>query len=276
MIMTVRGQTAEDSGKLAELLTDVLQSFTEDISADGFPHQLLLQRESSRTMLDTELLEQQNGSLEMQNTLKEEITAAEEALASLKEPARSHSSVGALAKTGIKYGILGLALGMLLGMIAVMLNYLFRNRVETSRQMEETTGLPFLGSLVKHTSYWDRTADRILGERTWTDPEQAAAYFQENVKIRMEGKHSAVVFSNCKLQETEESVQTIIKLLKSQGLQVCYVGDAVHAPETAACLKKSDCAILLERLGETHWTAVEELLNTAEEIKAQVIGFVTA
>ena len=273
LIMKVIGQTEEESKKLASLLEELLQSCTEKICTDGYVHQLLMQKESSRIIMDEELLNRQSRNLKLQAVLKEEKDAAEKELRSLKEPTTLKSNPAAIVKSGIKYGILGMVFGLIIAMIAITINYLFRNRVETSRQLEQIAGIAFLGSFTKKGSCWDRAANRVLGERTWASQNCAVEYFQENAKIRVGEMQPVAVLSSCKIQETQETVQTVLNALKSQGLQPQFVGNALYAPETAACLQKSNCIILLEEMGVSRWTAVEDLLELAKEFKTPVAGF---
>ena len=169
--------------------------------------------------------------------------------------------------------MLGAAVGVLLALVLILADYIFRNRAETSRQLEEGLAIPFLGSMAKPGGIWNRLADRMIGERIWPDEAQALQYISSGAKVLLPSSGTVLLASTLPLDAA--AVQPLVKALESAGRTVRFVGDANRSPEMAENLKACGCVVLLERAGISRWDALTELASMAKSLDRPLSGFLT-
>lgn len=278
-ILTLKAtaDTEYASKRLADAAYTCLQEQQPLISGASAPHGFTILSKVTKVVIDQALDDAQKNSSVSANTYMTQITGLEQQLNSLTEPEQQGKrlSLSVMFCSCVKHGILGAALGIALALIWVLTTYIFRNRVETSRQLEQDLSIPFLGSAAGPARLWDRLADRILGERNWTDSEQALAYISGNAKSCLPHAGAVALISTLPLQKENPAVQSAIKALAESGCTVRFLGDADHNPETSVAVRESSCIVLAERAGATRWTAVTELATLAKRLDRPMGGFIT-
>ena len=166
-ILTLKAtaDTEYASKRLADAAYTCLQEQQPLISEASAPHGFTILSKVTKVVIDQALDDAQKNSSVSANTYMTQITGLEQQLNSLTEPEQQGKrlSLSVMFRSCVKHGILGAALGIALALIWVLTTYIFRNRVETSRQLEQNLSIPFLGSAAGPARLWDRLADRILG-----------------------------------------------------------------------------------------------------------------
>lgn len=274
--LTLKAYAASEaeSRRLADAAYACLLESRSVISEGSYRHDFTILSNVTKILIDQDLESTQQSALDKIETYENDIESLTKQLEDLKEPEReTGTSVSAMVKSTVKFAVLGAAVGLVMGVTLIMASYIFRNRAETSRQLEEGLSVPFLGSIARPAGLWNRLADRILGERCWPDEDQALAYISASAGALLPESGGVLVVSSLPL--AEESVRPVIKALENRGRTVRFVGAAGRSPETAEALRACGCAVLAERTGSTHWNDVTELAALAKSLDKPLSGFVT-
>lgn len=274
LILTAIGRSEEESRALADAVYNCLLDLQTSISEGSYLHGFALLGNVTKISVDTSLENAQIENMEGITTYSDNVENLQKQLDNLAQPMRDEPENPAkIALSCVKYAVLGAALGCLLSLVWAFVSYLFRNRPETSHQLEEGLSAPFLGSVAKRGGIWDRLADWILGERLWKDEAEALAYISASARLRLPTSGQVLLASTLPLEE--EAVRGVVKALEDGGRTVRLVGDAGRSPKTADALRECDCVVLVERPGSTRWDGVTELAALAKGLGKPVSGFVT-
>lgn len=261
------------SKQLADAAYQCLLESQPIIAGGSYGHTFTLLSEVTKVLIDSNLESTQQSCFDKIENYEANIENLTKQLEELKKPEReTEISISVMAKSVVKYAVLGIAAGLLLGLTYSMISYIFRNRAETSRQISQTFSLTFLGSVVKPSDLWNQLANKILDERLWPDAGQALSFISANAKVML--PESGVVLLASTLPLTEEGVQAVIQALSTETRTVLFVGAANHNPETADALCSCSCVVLAERAGNTKWEDIEELIALAKNLRKPVNGFV--
>lgn len=274
LALTVAGTSEQETRKLAEAAYSCLKELQAVISEGSYLHSFAELSDVTKISVDDSLESTQTSNLEKVTNYTDSIDELAAKLEELKEPEREHGdSPAEIAMSAVKYAVLGAALGLILALVWDLLSYLFRNRVETSRQLEQGLSIPFLGSVAKRGGVWNRMADWVLGERLWPDEARALDYIAGSAGTLLPPSGGVLLASTLPLEEAE--VQAVVKALQAGGRAVGFVGDAGRDPRTAEALKACGCLVLAERPGATRWDTVMELAALARSLDKPVGGFIT-
>lgn len=274
LTLTASGVSEAESRALAEAAYDCLVDLQSRISKGSYFHSFAQLSYVTKISVDADLEETQIANLDKITTYESSVENLGKQLENLAEPQReTAASPLSIAKACVKYAALGAVLGCVLALLWVLASYIFRNRPETSRQLEERISVPFMGSIAKRGGIWDRMSDWILGERLWKDEVQALDYISASARLLLPASGQVLLASTLPLDE--ETVQGVVKALGDKGRAVRFVGSAGHSPEMADALRECGCVVLAERPGTTRWDGVVELAALAKGQGKPVSGFVT-
>ncbi len=203
------------------------------------------------------------------------VADAKEQLAALKKPVKDVApTAGTIAGSGIKWAIIGLCLGLVIGAIWAILNYLFRGRVETSRDLEEGLGINFLGNANTGKDVFQRLANRIIHERSWSSALDATDYICQNLAYVLDNQEQVVLLSSLKDAEKSQSVEVILAMIAESGCRAVLVSDATHNPKAIEQIRQADKVILAEAMGISRWSDVSDLVVTVKKQEKSVCGFI--
>lgn len=274
LTLAASGTSEAVTRELADAAYNCLLELQSTISKGSYLHSFTQLSNVTKISVDAGLEDSQTANLEKITTYTDSIADLNKQLEAMEEPQRDQvDSPQKIAFSIVKYAVLGAVLGCLLALVWALVSYLFRNRAETSRQLEEGLSVPFLGSTAKSKGLWNRMADWILSERFWPNEAQAADYISASARVLL--PESGTVLLTSTLPLAEEAVQPVMKALASQNRSVRFVGNAVRSPETAEALKECGCVVLAERSGVTRWDDATELTALAKNLNKSISGFVT-
>lgn len=273
LTLTVFGTSEGEARKLADSAYNCLLELQSVISEGSYLHRFATLASVTKIVVDENLGPTQTANLDRITSYTENIEALNKQLEDMAEPKREEAfSISTLLLSTLKYAVLGAAAGVLLALVLTLAGYIFRNRVETSRQLEEGLAIPFLGSMARPGSIWNRLADRILGERIWPDETQALRYISSNAKLLLPASGTVLLASTLPLDAA--AVQPVAKVLEGKGRTVRFVGSANSSPEMAEALEECGCVVLAERAGVSRWDALTALRALAKSLDKPVDGFV--
>lgn len=273
--LRVIGADPEETLQAAKLMYQWLIGNQPDVAKAVCDHTLTLSGSVVETRVDDTLRSKQESCLDVIHTYAKQPAIMQSYADDLvkPEPPTTAKAAASLRST-VLYVILGAVLGTILALLWVLAAYIFRDRVETSRQLERQQSIPFLGAAVKHKGFFDRIADHILRERTWADNSQAMAYLAENVRTRLPEGGAVALVSTLPLTETDSAVQAVLQAISGEGRTVRLVADAGERAEVLSALKACTTVILAEKAGESRYSAVAEMKALTAGLEKPIAGFV--
>lgn len=268
------GDSEADARALADAAVNCLLDGQQVIAQSACAHSFTTLSRVTKDVISTDIESRQETNLSNVESYSEELEDLQTQLEELKEPVKgSAPTVLSIAKSAIRWAVLGAVLGVILGMAWALVTYLFRNRAESTRQLAVGLEVPMLGQLFRKQDFWNVWADRILGERRWESPEEAQAYFRECAKAALGENRKVAVLSTLPLAE-DSGMQDAVQTLKELGCQVCLVCDAGHSAQVVREIQESDAVILAERCGVSRWDEMGDCMALAQRLNTPVAGFV--
>lgn len=269
------GESEQDAKLLAQSAYTCLQEGQATISAASYKHTFTLISQVTKNQVDEELVDTQKKNLENVKTCEENIEQLTQQLNDLKEPTREEGyAISTMVKSIVKWTVLGITLGIVLGIVVAMVEYLFRNRVETSREMEQFLSVPLMGIVSHRKGLCNIWADKILGERIWNDEAQAGAYLEKSVQAYLPNDGVVALLSTLPLEKDDPEVQKVINVLAGHGMTVQFVGDAGCCGAAMTVVQGCTHVILAERCGTSNWVNVETLTELTKRMEKPIVGFV--
>lgn len=276
ILIATQGETAASAEKLADAVTKCMNKIKGLVSESMYAHTLTELKSTTKLEVSEEILDHQAYYASEEVYYEEEVKNLTQQIEQLQAPQkRGAYSMTAVLKASIKWIILGFVVGGMLGCAWVLVLYLFRSRAESSRQMEQILGVPFLGSVAKKGDIFHRLADGMLMERVWKDPAQAQAYMTAAMKNAAEDAQRILILTTLNGQATEAALASVEKAAAAVSGNVSGLPDAERNPRTAEVLSGCRCVILAERVGVSDVPRMQSLLALAERMDAKVVGFVT-
>lgn len=273
IIITISGETAEDAQNIANAVSQWFMQLDASESTEVHAHKLSEMTNVTKAQIDEVLIEHQRIHLANEEQLEASIDELKDEQEVLVAPARRAGySRGEILKSGIKWAILGAIAGGVLSCGWILVVFVFRSKIESSRQMEQVLGVPFLGSVAKRGNIWKRLAEFMLAERTWADPAQAEEYLAESFRAVANAPEQTVILTTLTgktvdLAAVEKAVGTV------SGKVVC-VPDAERNPQTAKLLQECKSVVLAERVGVSELPKMLSVMEQAKRMDATVVGFV--
>ena len=274
IVITVSGETFKDVQSIADAVSQWFVQLSASENADVHQHEIFELTNVTKIEISDDLLDHQQYHLQSQKEFETKVKELKEQLKDLNVPEkRAGYGKREILKNTIIWAILGAIAGGVLSCGWILVLFMFRSRIESSRQMEQVLGVPFLGSAVKGGNIWKRLADRMLAERTWQDTIQAESYMTEAFRAAADAPEQAVILSTLAAKNVDMSV--VEKTVGKVAGKVICVADAERNAETVKALQECKCVVLAERVGVSEVPKMHSLLEQAKRMEATVVGFVT-
>lgn len=270
------GATASDAEILAGAVYDYFETHQSVIAAGSAQHSFVVVNRTTKNVIDESLeTKRENLETEIEN-LKTSIEDSKKAIEDLKEPEREKGySQMIIVKAVVKYAALGAIAGAFLACLLICCWAIFANRAISSFQLERIIGAPFLGSLRISGSLAERLAVTVMGERSWEDTEQAAAYIGEQARASFPKDGTVLLLSTLPEKLAGTGIDRLVKVLAKDGYAVSPVMDALHNPEAVEGLQVCATVVFVEITGRSCLTAVRNSVLQVENAKKSVLGIIT-
>lgn len=267
--LTVEGSSAAESEQIARALYAAVQQGKEMVTKASYEHELVMLNDMiTKTSIDTELEKKQLENAEKYDRYEVSLAAKEAELAALAMPVFDGGR-----KAVIVNAILGAVAGALVAMLALVGAHFVAGRVSGAKQLTNRYGLVHFGSLTKKGGLFAKLGSRIMGEKQWSDRQQALNYISTNSVNNLPENAEVTVVSSLSCMD-ENAAGEIANALSAQGRKAVFVADVAHNPEALAAIARSTGVVLAERAFVSQNAAVKELLATAKELNKPVYGFV--
>lgn len=272
--ISVQAETTEESQALADAVSKLFMHLSASEMAGVYEHKLSALADTTKIEISEAVLNHQRANIENQKNREAEVGNLKNQLENLAAPERRAGySKTEMLKNTVKWTILGAAIGGILGCGWVLVLYMFRSKVESSRQMEQVLGIPFLGSGAKRGNLFARLAERMLNERTWQDPAMAEVYMAEAFRAVAGSPEQAVILTT--LSDGKLDLSMVEKAVGCTVAKVISIQDAERSAKTVMALQEVDCVLLAERVGVSEVPKMQSLLDQARRMNISVVGFVT-
>lgn len=274
--ITASAATAEDAQALCQSVYNAILEAQPTIAQATYSHSLSEISNSTKMSVDNDLGKLQVTCMDNLTDYMQELEKAEEQLKKVKKPGTEKAlTMSDVVKTAVKWAIIGGVVGFVMACACVWLFYIISDGVESTRQMEAILAVPFFGSSAKKGSPFVRLANWFVGERSWKDREWAVQYIAENLKSRLNTPGKIAVVSTLNVSGEDAGIAMVLKAVEQLGHQVTFVGAAEQNPAAVAALRENSYVILAERLGKSNRNAMLCVLETAKQLDAKVLGFIT-
>lgn len=270
MQIDVIGQQGAVTKKVADRVYNFLLNNVKTVSAGSYNHRLSLIASATKTTMDPELFETQQKLIETILDYTTQMDTLESNLNAMSEPRMPvEINKGAIATSAVKYAVLGGVIGAVIACIWVILQYLFRNRVETSYQMEQGLKLPFMGSISVPKGF-AKLSCKVMGERFWKDEQQAKDYVCAGLQVRATGCSKVLIATTL---EATAALQSFAGELTQKGYEVRLVDNAQRNPQFLTAAKECETAILAESAGVSRVGGVCDVAETLQSLNMTPCGF---
>ncbi len=270
MQIDVIGQEGAITKKVADKVYNFLLSSSKTVAAGTYGHSLALIASTTKSTMDPELFEKQQELTENILDYTTQLDMLESNLNAMSEPrAPVTMSKMEITVSAVKYAVLGAVIGAIIGAVWVVLQYLFRSRVETTYQMEQGLKLPFMGSILVPRGF-AKLAAKVMGERFWQDEKQAKEYILAGLQVRSDGCNKVLIATTL---NADAALQSFADELREKGYAVSLVDNAQRNPQLLLAAKECQTAILAETAGISRVDRVCDVAETLQSLNVTPCGF---
>ena len=269
------GVSPEDAARLARAVYDSILEIKPLIEEGSYSHDLTVVSNTNKMVILTTLEGRQEEARNLYKSYSDELKNLQKQLENLPEPVpEAGFGMGQILKSTVKWMVIGGIVGVILGCVWVLVMFLMRSKMESSRQLEKMLGIPFLGSAAKAGSFWDRLADKLLGERRWKDPLQAAEFISENLKALADTGAPLAIITTLPEEKAAQMLKTAEAAATAACQKVHVICEAEKNPQTPRVLSGCGQVLLAERAGVSDMPAILALKEIAKRMDVTVVGFI--
>ena len=276
LFLVANAPDAETAYALCQSAYQALVDAYDTVAASSYAHELVVVDTATKLGVDTVIAKDQYFTRQDAAEYMEEVYKYEQQLLKISKPSvEEFHSVSGAVKKGIKWAIIGGVVGVFLACAMIWLVYIVKDGVESSRQAEAILGVPFFGSVEGKKDIFVRFANWFVGERQWSDRNEAVSYITENVRSRVAAPSSIALVSTRNVKETDEGIRLAMQALQELGYTVRFAGKAEQNPAAIAALRDCEYVVMAERLGAASRNAMLYTVEQAKQLKAELLGFIT-
>lgn len=270
------GVSASDAEELASAVYRYFGAHKDEIAAASAQHTLTLMSRVTKNVIDEDLITKKENLETEIDDLIISIKDTKQAIEELEEPERETTySSAAILKSVAKYVIIGAAAGLFAACLAVACKVVFTYTAMGSCHLERTSGAKFLGSLRISDSPGERLSNMVMGERSWKDMEQTAAYLTEQAKVSFPKDGKILLLSTLSEKRAGAGMEKLAELLSKDGYTVLPVLDALHNPKAVETMRSCPAVVFVEMIGYSNIAAVRNCAAQVKDAGKKVLGFVT-
>lgn len=295
--ITVAGRNMDEAKAVAEIIQKSVESYHDELNSKIGNHDLTLIGNFESIVQDNDLaikqaqLETTIATLRtQQTTLKTELS--EEQLNILETVEMEQESpaddTGKEPENNVKVGIskkyivLGGFVGIFLSCLWIAFRYIVGARVKNTRELQEGYGLRLLGNLDmqnkkrKPLAFVDAWLKKCRYREKWTLEEQLELA-TTNLIVTCKKFQMEKVFFTTSLHLNEEEKQPILQIMKSmqeQGIEAVFGENIIRNTKAFVQMSEIGQVVLVEKIENTEYKALEKELTLCKEQKAEVIGVI--
>ena len=273
LVLTVFGNTEEETEKLANKAGTCLLNMYDAVCDKTYKHNIVKFNQLVEHSSNSVFADHQKEMDKQLTESKETVEDLQAQLAALKEPTAEGAAT--LSITGlVKWMVIGAFVGLALGCVWTLVLFVMFSRVESSKQMEATLGIPFLGTTAGRRDLFCRLGEKIMGEAQWADRSQAESFVAENIRA-MGVQEGLAILTTLRTKDANTAVEKAVQVLNPVCGEIRYAVDAQSNSNAVEILGNCKYLLIAERVGVSDVSKMLSLLNTANRLGVVVLGFVT-
>lgn len=179
----------------------------------------------------------------------------------------------------IKFAVAGGVLGTILAIFVLCLGYAISDRLHSAKELSKQADMPCLGTvrLPARKRVGDRIdvliKDNLCDSGKGTDVKQQLEFVVASVTLHIKKLrvNSLCLVSSCQ-GDNDSIIESLVDLIGEQGTDVQFVKDVVHNIESLRKCVDSNGLILVEQIGVSRLTDIENTIITVRRLGIDVIG----
>ena len=271
-------QVRHTDEKLAnQLMTNILEGVNQSesrIQSVIGTHTITQVNKSLGSLVDLSLADRQRNEREQLALLAEKNTSLE-TMEKEEMPKPVESGSNSVAKSGIKYGVLGGVLGAFAVMFFVCVIFLMSDKVYSAKDLKSRFKMKVLGILPtdkKKENPLDLLLNRLEGHSVGKDIEREYDLIATNV-FHYAGEISSLLITGSAKEDKIASVaENLSKRLPD--MKIVSGGSFLLEPKSLKGLSECDGVLLVEQKGVTLYSEAEQELEKIEDLHKKMVGCV--
>lgn len=271
--VTIYADTKENADAIANAMNSFIKERLPEIKALSYEHTL---REISRTQTikyEKSIADKQINALNALSEIVKNIDAGKKEIKNVTTPS---APVAFSYTTVVKWAAIGAVLGAFLYCLYLLIRFISKAPVTSSNEVEERTGLQYLGSYYRKRSWNKKIADSLLNERVFASSDAAASFTVENIKSIIPAKQNVLLVSSFYKDEKAPEVAIVMDILKKAGCNATFTGNALVSADFVSELSKTDSIIILEEKWRSQWRNIYSVLQVISRKEKKAAGFILA
>ena len=275
-------QVRHTDEKLAnQLMTNILEGVNQSesrIQSVIGTHTITQVNKSLGSLVDLSLADRQRNEREQLALLTDSLAEKNTSLETMEKeemPKPVESGSHSVAKSGIKYGVLGGVLGAFAVMFFVCVIFLMSDKVYSAKDLKSRFKMKVLGILPtdkKKENPLDLLLNRLEGHSVGKDIEREYDLIATNV-FHYAGEISSLLITGSAKEDKIASVaENLSKRLPD--MKIVSGGSFLLEPKSLKGLSECDGVLLVEQKGVTLYSEAEQELEKIEDLHKKMVGCV--
>ncbi len=268
-----------DGLDVAEEIFDYLTNKRAIVEKTTCAHELVILSKVRTAVVDQALLENQFENERKPAAIIESVSNKEKEIEELIAPDEpTMATMASAVKSGVKYGVLGLAAGLCLGAVLAFLSFTADTRLQRAEQLTRGLKLRFLGAMeqCKPCRGLDAVAARMTGESQPLPQAEAVALIRANIGEFAKGAKRLLITGSLPQETLAAAAEKLRPELEQLGMEWKTGGNVLQNAETVELLAWADSVILVESRGKSSLTEVDGEVIRLKESGKEPVGVVLA
>lgn len=288
------GKDMEQAEAITEVIQKKLEEYHAVLSSKIGKHDLVLVDRYQRIVQDEGVAEKQakletaNSTLRMQQTnLKAALDQQQQSILEMaqtdeKDAVQNNGSSAITIGISKKYAVIGFVAGIFIVCVFIVLKYILDAHIKNEKEFQEYYGLRIIGNLdnpkisKKIFSGVDKWLHRIREKGRGNLEDQIELASANLVVTCKKYKIEKVFFTTsiCLNDMEREILGRIMREMKNQGIETALEENMVRSVKALVQMSETGQVVLVEKIGDTEYTALEKELILCEEQQAETIGVI--
>ena len=265
LTIQVRHESEEKAKAILDDLLAGVNQFKGQIRSSIGNHTITEVSRSLGALVDLSLVDQQKNQTERLIQLNDSLQEKQTELDELEEPEPVVTAASAVLKGGIKYALIGGVLGAFIVIFFVCVIFVMSDKLYSAKELKYRFRVKILGTLPVTGSKKTGKIDAWLESHEYS-------LIAANICNYMEEAKSLLVVGSAK----EENISRVASELTDRlsDMKVVFGGNLLNDEEGLKKLPECDGIVLVERCGESLYSAIELEIEKAHDLQKKVVGCV--
>lgn len=234
--------------------------------------------ESVSTLADLNLAKVQKDNMESVASMQKVLEETEKSLKDLKEPSVPAAlSKMTIAKSAIKYSVLGGVLGAFVVIFCFCVVYLMSDKLNSVTDLKERYGLRILGVFNKERKKRlfvgiDNWLDKLEGNGSAASTEEVFELMAATVESCLGETKHIMITGAAETEKLEPVARKFAELMPGVKFEIgAYVKES---PSSLKLFSECDGVIFVEQCGVSRYSKIQSELEIGQDMKKKVVGCV--